>query len=57
MAVTFQLPPAVEKRLRAEFNDLDAEAREISALELVRRGKVSHYNPIAMLRVRLSLRI
>jgi hypothetical protein len=43
MAVTFQLPPDVEKRLRAESLDLDAEAREASALELFRRGKLSHF--------------
>ncbi len=43
MAVTFQLPDDVEKRLRAQSPDLDAEAREISALELFRRGKLSHF--------------
>jgi hypothetical protein len=42
MAVTFQLPADIEKRLRAESLDLDAEAREASALELFRRGKLSH---------------
>ena len=43
MAVTFQLPPEVEKRLRADCADLDAEAREISALELFRRSRLSHF--------------
>jgi len=43
MAVTFQLPADIEKRLRAEFLDFDAEAREASALELFRRGKLSHF--------------
>jgi hypothetical protein len=43
MAVTFQLSPDVEKRLREQSADLDAEAREISALELFRRGKLSHF--------------
>jgi hypothetical protein len=43
MAVTFQLPPDVEKRLREQSSDLDAEAREISALELFRRGKLTHF--------------
>ena len=43
MAVTFQLPADVEKRLRAESLDLDAVAREASALELFRRGKLSHF--------------
>jgi len=43
MAVTFQFPADLEKRLRAESADLDAEAREASALELFRRGKLSHF--------------
>ena len=43
MAVTFQFPPDVEKRLRSQSADLDAEARDISALELFRRGKLSHF--------------
>lgn len=43
MAVTFELPADIEKRLRAESLDLDAEAREASALELFRRGKLSHF--------------
>jgi predicted HTH domain antitoxin len=43
MSVTFDLPAELEKRLRAECADLDAEAREASALELFRRGKISHF--------------
>ena len=43
MAVTIQLPTDVEKRLRAEFADLDTEAKETLALDLFRRGKLSHY--------------
>ena len=43
MAVTIQLPSDVEKRLRAEFADLDTEAKETLALDLFRRGKLSHY--------------
>jgi predicted HTH domain antitoxin len=43
MAVSFQLPADVEKRLRAASADLDAEVREASALELFRRGKLSHF--------------
>jgi predicted HTH domain antitoxin len=43
MAVSFQFPGDVEKRLRAESSDLDAEAREASALELFRRGRLSHF--------------
>ena len=44
MAVTFQLPADVEKRLRAQSQDLDAEVREASALELFRRGRLSHFD-------------
>jgi len=43
MAVTFELPADVEKRLRAQSPDLDAEARETSALEFFRRGRLSHF--------------
>jgi len=43
MAVTIQLPPDLEQRLRAEFADLDKEAKETLALDLFRRGKLSHY--------------
>jgi len=43
MAVTIQLPTDVEQRLRAEFADLDTEAKETLALDLFRRGKLSHY--------------
>jgi hypothetical protein len=43
MAVTFQLPDDVERRLRSQSLDLDAEAREASVLELFRRGKLSHF--------------
>jgi predicted HTH domain antitoxin len=42
MAVTFQLPADVEQKLRAENPNLDAEAKEAYALELFRRGKLSH---------------
>lgn len=43
MAVTIQLPTDVERRLRAEFADLDTEAKETLALDLFRRGKLSHF--------------
>jgi predicted HTH domain antitoxin len=43
MAVTIQLPPDVEQRLRAGTSDLDAEVREAAALELFRRGKLTHF--------------
>jgi len=44
MAVTFQFPADIEKRLRDQLLDLDAEAREASALELFRRGTLSHFD-------------
>ncbi len=43
MAVTIQLPPDVEQRLRAAMPDLDAELKEASVIELFRRGKLSHH--------------
>jgi predicted HTH domain antitoxin len=43
MAITFLLPDNVEQRLRAQSSDLDAEAREAAALELFRRGRLSHF--------------
>ena len=42
MAVTIQLPADVEQRLRTEFADLDAEAKETLALDLFRRERISH---------------
>jgi hypothetical protein len=44
-----QLPAEVERRLRAETPDLDAQAREAVALDLFRRGKLSHYELSQML--------
>lgn len=43
MAVTIELPAAVEQRLRAESPDLDAEAKEALLIELYRQDKLSHY--------------
>jgi hypothetical protein len=42
MAVTIQLPLNVEQRLRAETPDFDAKVTEGVALDLFRRGKLSH---------------
>jgi predicted HTH domain antitoxin len=42
MAVTIQLPADLEQRLRAESANLDAEATSALALDLFRRGKLSH---------------
>jgi Uncharacterised protein family (UPF0175) len=43
MAVTIELPPDFEERLRAETPDLDAEAKEALLVELYRRDKLSRY--------------
>jgi predicted HTH domain antitoxin len=43
MAVTIQLPPEIEERLKAQSKDLSADLREAAALELFRQGKLSHY--------------
>ena len=45
MNVSFDvdLPPEVEERLRADDPELSAAAREGFALELFRRGELSHF--------------
>ncbi len=43
MAVTVELPPEVEKRLRAESSDLESEAKEAMLVELYRQDKLSHH--------------
>jgi len=43
MAVTIQLSVDLEQRLRAEFADLDNEAKETLALDLFRRERISHF--------------
>lgn len=42
LTITLDLPDDVERKLRAETPDLDADVREAYALELFRRGKLSH---------------
>ena len=49
MAVTIAFPADVEQRLRAQTPDLDAELRDAVALELFRRGRLSHYEPSKVL--------
>jgi predicted HTH domain antitoxin len=49
MAVTIQLPGDVEQRLRAQTPNLEAEVRAAVALDLFRRGKVSHVELSALL--------
>jgi hypothetical protein len=43
LTITLNLPPEIERKLRAETPNLDAEVSEAYALELFRRGKLSHY--------------
>ena len=42
MAVTVELPPDVEQRLRAASPNLDAEAKEAMLIGLYRQDKISH---------------
>jgi len=42
LQVTFDLPTEVEEKLRRESPDLDADVKETYALELFRRGKLTH---------------
>ncbi len=41
--VTLDLPSDLEERLRRETANLDADVKEAYALELFRRGRLSHY--------------
>jgi predicted HTH domain antitoxin len=43
MAVTIELPPDVEQRLRNENPDLDAQAKEAILVELYRQEKLTHF--------------
>lgn len=41
--VKINLPPALEEKLRADHPNLDADVTEAYALQLFRRGEISHY--------------
>ena len=43
LSITFSLPVELEARLRRESRDLSADVKEAFALELFRRGTLSHY--------------
>jgi hypothetical protein len=43
MTVHLRLPAEIESRLRSEIADLDVEVTECFALELFRRGQLTHY--------------
>lgn len=49
LQVTLNLPAEIEEKLRREHADLAAEVTEAFALELFRRGKLSHYELSRML--------
>ena len=41
--ITLNLPAEVEEKLRRETANLDSDVKEAYALELFRRGKLTHY--------------
>lgn len=43
LTINFELPADVEAKLRAQTQDLDADVKEAYALELFRRGRLSHF--------------
>ena len=43
LTVTLDLPHEIEEKLRPQVPNLDADIREAYALELFRRGRLSHY--------------
>lgn len=44
LTIRLDLPADVEQRLRSETSDLAVEVKEAYALELFRRGRLSHYD-------------
>jgi hypothetical protein len=48
LTVVFDLPADIEQKLRRETADLSADVKEAYALELFRRGKLSH-NELSLL--------
>ena len=49
LTIKLELPADVEQRLRRLTPDVDADAREAYAVELFRRGTLSHYELSAVL--------
>ena len=43
MAITFELPAAIEQQLRGEWADFDAVAKESALVELYRQGNLTHH--------------
>ena len=44
MNISFELPPNIERQVRANGADLNREAKEVYLIDLFRRGVVSHYD-------------
>ena len=42
MAITIELPSAIEEKLRSEMGDLAAGGKEALLIELYREGRISH---------------
>ena len=43
MAISFELPPEVERHLRQGRSDLDHVAKEFALVEFYRQGRLSHH--------------
>ena len=51
LIVTLELPPDVERKLRLETPDLESDVRQTYALDLFRRGIISHLELANVLRL------
>jgi hypothetical protein len=49
LTVTLDFPPDLEEKLRRETADLDADVKEAYALELFRRGTITHFELSSLL--------
>jgi len=49
VTVTFEVPAAIEEKLRTQGGDLSAEVKEAYALELYRQGQLNHFDLAQML--------
>ena len=49
MAISFVLPSDIEQRLREEFGDLNAVAKEAALVELYRQESLTHHQLAAAL--------
>jgi predicted HTH domain antitoxin len=51
LTVRLDLPPDVEEKLRQQAANLDEEVKEAYALELFRKGRLTHYELSRVLRL------